>query len=157
MAAIADIKVATTNLNVSRLVTTSATVGVDRTLSPSGFITQGVPRWEDRAGGVPVGYPSLSMSFRRPQGQNRNYKVSLRVHIPTLEQIAPSVIWTKAYDCAFFGEFVLPERSTVVERSALLWTALSLLAQNIEASDAVPTDATGSPVFDAVRNLAFVY
>lgn len=144
-------------VTANKLVTSSATVGTSATFAPAGFVAPGVPRWENRSGGIPVGYPYFTMALRRPSRGNRNYKVTVRVFMPTLEQVAPSVIWTKAYDCAGFLEFILPERSTTTERLALLNTVRSLMMTTVEASDAVPSDTTGSPVGSAVSLLEDVY
>jgi hypothetical protein len=57
---------------------------------------------------------------------------------------------TKAYDCTAIMEFLLPERSTKVERQALFDTVLSLLALDIAASDGSPLTNTDSPLRAAV-------
>jgi hypothetical protein len=64
---------------------------------------------------------------------------------------------TKAYDCAFIGEFFLPERSTLVERQVLFSKVASLFARLINASDDVPTDSSGSPLENAVTTFESVY
>jgi hypothetical protein len=57
-----------------------------------------------------------------------------------------------AYMPQFIGEFLLPAVSTSAERLALFNLVKSLFATTINASDAAPTDATGSPVVGAVLN-----
>lgn len=155
MPAIAAIK--TSSILSATELTTSATVGVDKTFDPEGFVLPGVAKWVDRSGGIPVGYPSLTLSTRPPVKGSRNYRVTVKVASPTLEQVAPSVIWTKAYDLQCIMEFFLPERSTSTERLAFLNAVRSLFATTITASDAVPSDATGSPLTAAVQNLESVY
>jgi hypothetical protein len=150
MGAIAAIKLSSILSPTS--LTTSATVGVDNTFDPEGFILPGVARWVNRIGGIAVGYPSLSLSVRPPTKVSRVYRVTGKVVLPTLEQIAPSVIYTKAYDLTALLEFWLPERSTLTERNAFLSLVHSLFATTITASDAAPTDATGSPLIAAVAN-----
>lgn len=157
MAAIAAVSTAGANMATSILKTTSAATGIDTTWSPAGFVAPGVARWENRAGGIPVGYPYFTLNLRRPVKGNRNYKVTLKMWVPTLEQVAPSVIWTKAYDCVGFLEFILPERSTQSERGIILNHIASLLATTINASDDLPTDSTGTPVRAMVRDLEDVY
>jgi len=49
-------------------------------------------------------------------------------------------------------EFMLPERSTAAERAALFSHVRSFFATTINASDDVPTDATGTPLVAAVNN-----
>nr|QDH89969.1 MAG: hypothetical protein H1Bulk3020106_000002 [Leviviridae sp.] len=64
---------------------------------------------------------------------------------------------TKAYDCSCMMEFLLPERSTLAERNALLSHVRSLFATTIQASDAAPSDSTGSPLTAAVANFDPAY
>lgn len=155
MPAIAAIK--TSSILSSTLLTTSATVGVDKTFDPEGFVLPGVAKWVDRSGGIPVGYPALTLSTRTPSKGNRNYKVFGKLVLPTLEQVAPSVIWTKAYDLTAFLEFILPERSAPAERLMLFSLVQSLFAAVINASDGSPTDSTGSPLNALVVNLESPY
>lgn len=156
MPAFGDIK--TSSLFSGTTFTDSATIGVDRTLSPMGYVSPGIAKWVDRAGGIPVGYPSLTMQVRPPSQASRNYKVSVKLALPTLEQTSPSTASgiqpapTKAYDCSAILEFILPERSTFAERAVLINNLLHLLSNTVNASDNVPTDNTGSPIRNAVLN-----
>jgi len=54
-------------------------------------------------------------------------------------------------------EFMLPERSTLAERQKLFSQVASLFARTINASDGSPTDATGSPLENAVTTFEQVY
>lgn len=163
MSAIAAVKLSSILDHSLARLSTSATVGVDTTLSPEGFIQPGVTRWVDRSGGIPVGYPALTMSVRPPTKVSRVYKVTVKFLQPTLETVdgttpagytpAPA----KAYDCTFVGEFMIPERSTLTERQALFSRVASLFVRTINASDASPTDSTGSPLEDAVTTFEQVY
>lgn len=161
MSAIAQIK--TSSIIGPTETTTSATVGVDKTFDPEGFILPGVARWVDRSGGIAIGYPAISLSIRPPTKVSRVYKVMVKLALPTLEQTSPSTATgiqpapTKAYDCSCIMEFLLPERSTLAERQALLGHVRSLFATTIQASDAAPSDATGSPLKAAVENFESVY
>jgi hypothetical protein len=49
-------------------------------------------------------------------------------------------------------EFMVPERSSIAERARLFSYARSLFATTIQASDAAPTDSTGSPLVAAVNS-----
>jgi hypothetical protein len=49
-------------------------------------------------------------------------------------------------------EALLPERSTLAERTAFLSQLHSLFLTTIQASDAAPSDSTGSPLAGAVLN-----
>jgi hypothetical protein len=91
------------------------------------------------------------------------YKVIVKLLQPTLEQTSPSTATgiqpapTKAYDCTYVGEWMLPERSTLAERQALFSRVASLYARTINASDGAPTDSTASPLEAAVTTFEPVY
>lgn len=161
MSAIAPVK--TSSILAGTVRTTSATVGFDKTFSPEGFILPGVARWVDRSGGIAIGYPAFTLSVRPPTKASRIYKVTAKVVLPTLEQTSPSTATgiqpapTKAYDCSCVMEFMLPERSTLAERNALLSHVHSLFATTINASDDVPTDSSGSPLPAAVADFDVPY
>lgn len=163
MAAIAPIKASSLIGTVVR--TTSATVGVDKTFDPEGFVSPGVARWVDRAIdatynplGVAIGYPAFTLNVRRPTKVSRMYRVTAKLTLPTLEQTSPSTATgiqpapTLAYSCQVVMEFMLPERSTAIERARLFSYMRSFFATTINASDDVPTDASGSPLVAAVNS-----
>lgn len=157
MAAIAPVK--TSSKISTTVLTTDAAVSVDKTFDPEGgFSPNGVVRWVDRSGGIAIGYPVFSMSVRPPSKVSRVYKVTAKLSLPTLEQTSASTATgiqpapTKAYDCQCVMEFMLPERSTLAERQALLAHVHSLFASNINASDGAPADTTGSPLIAAVSS-----
>jgi hypothetical protein len=149
--------------------TTSATVGVDSTLSPEGVNLQGVSKWVDRSVSasnplaLAIGYPAFTMSVRPPTKASRIYKVMAKLILPTLEQTSPSTATgiqpaaIKAYDCTCVMEFMLPERSTLLERQTLFSRVASLFIRTINASDGVPTDLTGAPLEAAVTTGETVY
>jgi hypothetical protein len=169
MSAIAAVKTSSILDFAPARLTTSATVGVDSTLSPEGISPQGVAKWVNRAitatnpSGVAVGYPALTMSVRPPTKASRVYKVTAKLVLPTLEQTSPSTMTgiqpapTKAYDCTCVMEFMLPERSTLLERQTLFSSVTSLFMRLINANDGNPTDATGSPLEAAVTTYENVY
>jgi hypothetical protein len=138
--------------------TTSATIGVDKTFDPEGFILPGVARWVDRSGGIAIGYPSFTLSVRPPNKTSRVYRVVEKLILPTLEATSPSTATgiqpapTLAYACMRITEWILPERCTGAERAALLSHGNSLHMVTVNASDDVPTDLTGTPVTNAVLN-----
>lgn len=161
MSALAPIKVSSI-LSPTHL-TTSATVGVDKTLDPEGFPAPGVARWVDRSGGIAIVYPAFTLSVRSPTKMSRMYKVSAKFILPTADVTSPSTgtgiqpAPSKAYDNTAILEFMLPERGTVVERLALFNLVASFFATTITASDAAPSDATGSPLLAAVTNFEKPY
>jgi len=103
-----------------------AATPVAHTFSPVNIDQAGVARWADRSGGIALGYPVVSFSLRQPTKGSRNYRLTAKVVYPVLEQTSASTATgiqpapTKAYDLAFNGEFILPERSTQQQRKDLL-------------------------------------
>jgi hypothetical protein len=136
--------------------TTDAAIANDKTFNPAGINAQGVTRWEDRAGGIPVGFPHITLQLRPPTQASRIYKTTVKLILPTLEQTSPSTSTgiqpapTKAYDCSVVMEFMIPERSTTAERQALMSQLESLLVGTIQASDGTPSVSTGNFVRNAV-------
>jgi len=163
MSAIAAVKLSgILDHSLARL-TTSTTVGVDTTLNPEGINPNGISAWVDRSGGIAIGYPRLTLSVRPPTKASRIYKIQAKLVLPTLEQTSASTMTgiqpapTKAYDCTCVMEFFLPERSTLAERQKLFSQMASLFARTVNASDGSPTDATGSPLENAVTTYETVY
>lgn len=163
MAAIGQILLSGIQDNTLPVITTSATVGVDHTFDPEGFSLPGVVKWVDRSGGIAIGYPAITLSVRPPSKASRIYKVTAKVVVPTLEATSTSTSTgiepppIKAYDATCVMEWMLPERSSLLERQTLFSLVKTLLAATVNASDGVPTDATGSPLYDAVTNFAAPY
>lgn len=155
MAAIATIK--TSSILSGVQLSTSATIGVDVSvagspgnLDPEGFIAPGVAKWVDRSATQQIGFPTLTLSSRSPSKTSRVTRVQVKFIQPILEQIPPATVFTRAYDLTANLEFLLPERSTLAERTAFFSKVQSLFCTTINASDGVPTDLTGSPLPPAV-------
>jgi hypothetical protein len=163
MSAPAAVKVSGIINNALARLTTDAAIGVDSTLNPEGRNAQGVVSWVDRSGGIALGYPRLTLLVRPPQKGSRVNKVTVKLVRPTLEATSTSTMTgiapppVKAYDCTFIGEFFLPERSSLAERTVLFSQVQSLFLRLINASDGAPTDNTGSPVENAVLNYEQVF
>jgi len=138
--------------------TTSATVGVDRTFAPVGAVANGVSRWEERSGGIYLGFPTFTLACRAPSKTSRVHRVSMKLSVPVLETVTAStasgIVPTQpvAYSHQFHGEFLLPDRGTLAERNALLSLVISCMVATIKASDAVPSDLTASPLLNAIQN-----
>jgi hypothetical protein len=151
MAAFAPI-LAATIVDLASVSTTSATVSTDTTFDPEGYVTPGVARYVDRAGGIQVGYPALTLSIRRPNQGSRMNKVTMKLVRPTLETISNSTVSgilpapQRAYDCSIVLEAMLPERSTLAERTALLKQFVGLFVTTLYASDGSPSSVTSSPI-----------
>lgn len=105
---------------------------VAHTFNPSE--DNGVDLFEDKSGGIAIGYPQISVRFRRPapalNGQmssanSRVYRIQLNFSWPVLEvtsastgtgiQPAPTV----AYVLRSNQEWIIPERSTLANRKDL--------------------------------------
>lgn len=148
-----NIATASTSLNK---VQHGGTGSLSVSLSPEGFDTQGVARWVDRSGGIPLGYPAVTMSMRNPTKASRVSKVAVKVVLPVLEQTSASTASgiqpapTKAYDLTFIGNFLLPDRCTLLERQAFLSLVMSLFTQSVADSAGANAFLTGTPLVSAV-------
>lgn len=90
-----------------------------------------VSLWEDRVGGVPVGYGIVKMTTKDTATVR---KVEIAIAIPTLEAVsganpagftpAPKVGYTHRANI----EFILPQRGSVAERVDILAYAKNFLA-----------------------------
>lgn len=107
---------------------------VAHTFSPAS-IKGDVAQWYDRVTGIAVGYPAMSMSLRNPLAKGaRVYKATIRIARPTLEVTSPNTgtgiqpAPTKAYDCMFIGDFLLPERSLKADRADLFAYVKNVMA-----------------------------
>jgi hypothetical protein len=82
--------------------------------------------FEDRSGGVQVGYPVITFSTRKPTKTMPNNKIVVTVRVPVLENVTNSTTSgiapapTVAYDVISKNEFILPSRSSVAVRKDLL-------------------------------------
>jgi len=108
----------------------------------------GLITYHDRSGGVTVGYPSLSLGSRLPTNSNRNHKATVRVRIPVLETSATAASGftpgpTLSYSLMANVDFVIPDRSTALEKA-------NLLAYVANALDS-------TPVGDLVTDAALPY
>lgn len=111
-----------------------AATPVSRTFAPVGIDPQGVAKFTDRSGGIALGYPTATQSLRQPSKSSRNYRISLKLVLPTLEVTSPSTSTgiqpapTKAYELFATIDLVMSERSALLERNNLLALTKSFLA-----------------------------
>lgn len=112
------------------------TTPVEHTFSPARIDAAGVARWEDRIGGIAIGFPVITQSMKTPGPTtkgNRAFRTTTKVVIPVLEQTSASTATgiqpapTKAYDLIAEVTFVTPERSTDSQRKDLLAYVQGLL------------------------------
>jgi hypothetical protein len=97
-------------------------------------VTGNMATYTDRVSGIAVGFPVLTVSVTLPSKTSRVYKVRAKIVVPTLEVVNASTYSgitpapTKAYDCLCDINFVLPERSTLVDRKNILAYVKNLMA-----------------------------
>jgi hypothetical protein len=138
--------------------TTSATIGVDKTFSPEGFVAPGVSRYVDRSGGIAKGFPWFTVSLRPPTKASSVYRLTMKLGVPHLETVTASTasgivpVAPVAYRDQAICEFLLSDRGTAAERAIFLSLFISTLMATITASDAVPTDPTSSPIPGMIAN-----
>lgn len=103
--------------------------------------SSGVAKWADRVGGIALGYPVVTMSVREPVKDSRNYKVMIKIAVPTLEVTSPSTATgiqpapTLAYAHLATINLIMPERGALAERKDLLAYLKNLLAHaNVTAA-----------------------
>lgn len=118
---------------------------VNKTFAVAG-VTNGVASWEERSGGIPIGYSRLSTSLRRPAKGSRNFKVVTKVQLPVLEVTSPSTATgiqpapTKAYELFATMEFTIPERASAADRANLLAYAKNALANSLISAEVKDLD-----------------
>lgn len=121
-------------------ITLADSVPVNHVFSPVGISTEGVALYEDRASGISVGFPRLTASLRRPAKGSSNYRATIKMVLPVLEQTSPSTATgiqpapTVAYSINSTVEMVIPSRSTLVNRSDALALLKAALASTPMAS-----------------------
>jgi len=110
---------------------------VNHTFDPVTIDRSGIVSWNDRVGGINLGYPAVTLLVRQPVKGSRAVKVSYKVVTPILEVTSPSTASgiqpapTKAFDILFSCDFVLPERATLAQKKDLLAFAKNALAQTL--------------------------
>lgn len=98
---------------------------VAKTYNPS-VVQSDLVSYQNRSGGIVLGFPEISIGNRMPSKNANSYKVTARVKIPILEQTSPSTATgiqpapTLAYTLIGNVELVMPSRCTLAERKDLL-------------------------------------
>lgn len=145
-----------TDIGASVAYSLSATVANDKTFEPDGQLALGVFRYADRSGGIPVMYPSFTISVKRPVNGNRTFRIAEKVTLPVPNITSPATgsgiqpLPSVAYNLICNIEWVIPEAASEAEAEQLLSLVQSLHSKQVAASDASPIVDTGTPVFDAV-------
>lgn len=113
------------------------TTPVAHTFSPVSVGSDGVAAYVDRIGGIPIGYPRISLWLGSPSKTNRNYKFVAKVVLPVLEVTSPSTATgiqpapTKAYDVPFTVTGSFPERSSLADRKDAVAYLKNILASAV--------------------------
>lgn len=118
---------------------------VAHTFTPRADYINSIFYWEDRASGIPIGFPTFSYSLRQPVARNTVktangaqtlssgvYKELLKFTLPTLESLAPSSNGytpapTVAYTHEAHLELKLPERGTQAQRNDFIEYVINML------------------------------
>lgn len=110
---------------------------VNKTFSPVNINAAGLAKWQDRSGGIALGFPTVTTQMREPTKSFRSYRLTAKVVVPVLEVTSPSTASgiqpapTKAYDVLASIEIVLPERSDLQTRKNALAYVRNLLANGV--------------------------
>lgn len=105
--------------------------------------------YEDRSGGIYIGYGKLHISMTRPKGAsnvgNRNIKVSIALEMPVLETLGNNSQGltpppTVAYRVMGKADLTIPDRCTLQERKDIRKMLTTAFDQ--------------APIFDAIDNLS---
>lgn len=108
---------------------------VAHTFSPRGPVEDnGVQMYEDRVGGIAIGFPTVAFQFKMPSNSNaalvsssnRVYRITFGVAVPVMEVTSPQTgtgiqpAPTVSYILRSKTEFWIPERATLAQRKDLL-------------------------------------
>lgn len=118
-------------------ITVNDSVSTERVFAPAGISPEGVAMYEDRSGGISVGFPKLTVNLRRPTKTSTNYRATVKLVLPILEQTSPSTATgiqpapTVAYSITAQTEVVIPSRSTLTDRQNALAIHKNALADAV--------------------------
>lgn len=127
---------------VSQTLADAQATPVNHTFAPNGRDDKGTFWLLDRSQENAIGYWKMSIEFKEPapasagaSSKDRSYRVRIGLHEPVMETIGNSTVSgvlpapTVAYVPRTFLEFVIPERSTLLDRQNLrkmAWLTLNL-------------------------------
>lgn len=110
---------------------------VAHTFDPSGLDKNGVSLYHDRSGGVPLGFPKITLALTSGNGTSTVYRVRAHVDVPVLKTASGSTPAGyspgPAVDFIMRGhvEFVLPSQSTAANRADILAYVKNLLSDAV--------------------------
>jgi hypothetical protein len=96
--------------------------------------------FQDRSGGISVGYPTISVNTVPPSKTSHLYKTRVKVSLPIMENVtnstvsgiapAPTLSYTMTADMTFF----MPDRSSLQNRKDIIAYAKNSLANALIAA-----------------------
>lgn len=110
-----------------------AATPVNHTFTPVNVVN-GVASWKDKSGGVPAGYPQVTLSVREPSKASSTFKVQAKITVPKLETSPNFLVPTEAYRNLMNIDVVMHERCTDQDRKDLYAYGKNLLAHAILGS-----------------------
>lgn len=125
---------------------------VNHTFIPLGTDRNGVFWMEDQSQAAPIGYWRVSIERKAPasnpnggtSSKDRTYRYRISLHQPILENVTNSTISgiapaaTLAYVPRSIGEFIIPERSALLDRQNMA-KMYPLLLQNSQIKTMIET------------------
>jgi hypothetical protein len=113
---------------------------VNHTFNPVGLNSSGVFEFTDTSQANAVGYWKVTIDVKQPSSPkagesstSRTYRIRIGLHEPVLETVSNSTVSgiapapTVAYIPRSFIEFILPERSTLLDRQNMRKMSYNLL------------------------------
>lgn len=97
----------------------AASTPVSHTFSPIGIDTAGVALFKERVSGVPIGYPTLTVSMRDPVQNSPVYRGVLKLqmpHVVTTTDASGKVVTSVDYTCVANLDFQFPVKSSLQDR-----------------------------------------
>lgn len=117
--------------------TDGAAVPVARVFAPAKKDDAGVFFFENRSSGIRIGFDQLTIFPRMGNKNTKATKLTLKLSTPIMEQTSPSTatgiqpIPTVAYVPLANIEFILPDRSVLLDRRNLLKMVQDLLSEAV--------------------------
>jgi hypothetical protein len=129
---------------------------VNHTFKPNGYDKDKVFWFIDRSQTNAIGYWKISVEFKEPppatpgmSSKDRTYRIRIGLHEPVLETLSNSTVSgiqpapTVAYIPRSFSEFILAERTVLLDRQHLRKMSYNLLAN--------------AQIIDVIENLSVFY
>jgi len=107
---------------------------VDHVFNPQ-KIEKGVAHYKATAGGVPAGFPMLSISQSEPSKGGSVYRIKVQLAVPKIDNVTVTGGAVSTVDVMrtsrFNAEFIIPVQSELVEREDLMAMVRDLLSDAV--------------------------